>query len=306
MLADLGLGDGGDTPGGSSTASSSITSLPSLPHLRTLLAWYSGPSCPTLLEACAQARMTGSGAVQAARSRDEYTRTKPFRMVVMDAYRSGGLAQAVSGRVEAGWVEVGSVLQAWPHTTRAHEPGSSASLHPPTLTVKSIQVGGAEDAPCAVAGDTVTLILGGVKEDEGPGTGMVLAWKAHPPLVTMKIKARIATLPTLPMPLVQGMQVILHSSVWDVDATVTRILRTLKADGSTDSIKPRMVGAGANGVTAASSSSGVHAIVRIRLFAPVCLETFAEHKRLGRFMLRYSGRTVAAGMVLKVKPCVNS
>lgn len=308
MLADLGLGDGpspaASTAGSSSSASASIGALPSLPHLRSLLSWYKGPACPTVLEACAQARTTGSGAVHAARSREEYTRSKPFRMVVMETYRSGGgVALAVSGRVEAGWVEVGTVLQSWPYVTSAHGAGGPAALHPPTLTVKHIQVGGSVDVPCAVAGDTVTLTLGGAHEEHGPGTGQVLAWKTRPPPVTMKVKARIATLPTLPMPLIQGMQMILHSSVWNVDATVTRILRTLKPDGHTDSIKPRMVGSGAASGAPSSSGGGVHAIVRIRLSAPVCLETFSEHKRLGRFILRYSGRTVAAGMVLKMKPC---
>ena len=45
-----------------------------------------------------------------------------------------------------------------------------------------------------------------------------------------------------------------------------------------------------------ATSSGVRLVLARRL----CLTTFAECKRLGRFVLRYHGATVAAGQVLKI------
>ena len=42
------------------------------------------------------------------------------------------------------------------------------------------------------------------------------------------------------------------------------------------------------------------AIVRIEVLRPVCLELYSEYKELGRFMLRSSGHTIAAGVIIKV------
>jgi elongation factor 1 alpha-like protein len=43
------------------------------------------------------------------------------------------------------------------------------------------------------------------------------------------------------------------------------------------------------------------AIVEIEVDRPVCLELYANFKDLGRFMLRASGTTVAAGLVTEVE-----
>lgn len=34
--------------------------------------------------------------------------------------------------------------------------------------------------------------------------------------------------------------------------------------------------------------------------SPVCIETYAESKELGRFMLRSGGKTIAAGMITDI------
>ena len=41
--------------------------------------------------------------------------------------------------------------------------------------------------------------------------------------------------------------------------------------------------------------------VELELSRPVCVELYKEYKDLGRFMLRYGGRTIAAGIVTEVK-----
>jgi elongation factor 1 alpha-like protein len=43
------------------------------------------------------------------------------------------------------------------------------------------------------------------------------------------------------------------------------------------------------------------AIVEIEIDRPVCLELYSNFKDLGRFMLRASGTTVAAGLVTEVE-----
>ena len=40
--------------------------------------------------------------------------------------------------------------------------------------------------------------------------------------------------------------------------------------------------------------------VEITTESPVCIETYAESKELGRFMLRAGGKTIAAGMVTEI------
>ena len=42
------------------------------------------------------------------------------------------------------------------------------------------------------------------------------------------------------------------------------------------------------------------AIVEIKINKPLCLELFQNYRELGRFMLRYSGTTVAAGLITEV------
>ena len=41
------------------------------------------------------------------------------------------------------------------------------------------------------------------------------------------------------------------------------------------------------------------AVVQVEVTRPVCVEVYGECKELGRFMLRNSGSTVAAGVVTK-------
>ena len=45
---------------------------------------------------------------------------------------------------------------------------------------------------------------------------------------------------------------------------------------------------------------GDSALVKLRPVTPVCLETYADMKQLGRFAIRDSGRTVAVGIVRKI------
>ena len=44
------------------------------------------------------------------------------------------------------------------------------------------------------------------------------------------------------------------------------------------------------------------AVVELELSRPVCVELYQDYKELGRFMLRNAGKTIAAGIVTKVRP----
>lgn len=42
------------------------------------------------------------------------------------------------------------------------------------------------------------------------------------------------------------------------------------------------------------------AIVEIKVNKPICIELFQNYRELGRFMLRYSGTTIAAGQIIEI------
>lgn len=66
---------------------------------------------------------------------------------------------------------------------------------------------------------------------------------------------------------------------------MSRLERVLATDGSTERLKPRALG------------PDTTAVVRIRLSRKIAVEPFADNKFLGRFLLRYSGETIAAGLI---------
>ena len=45
----------------------------------------------------------------------------------------------------------------------------------------------------------------------------------------------------------------------------------------------------------------MNAVVELQTHRPVALELYKDYKELGRFMLRYSGSTIAAGVVTEVQ-----
>ena len=197
----------------------------------------------------------------------------PLRLVVSDVYHHAQHGLCVAGRVEGGFLTQ--------HTRVVIVPGHA------TATIRSIALNGTP-VPCAVIGDNVDVGLGGVDES-ALARGQVVCWPSHLIRTAVKFKAQIATFDNVPFPLVPGQQFSFHSQCLEEPCTITRLLRTVDRGGHTITIKPRTL------------PSACIAIVRIALTRPIPLETFGEHRRLGRFILRYSGRTVAAGMVQKIK-----
>ncbi len=43
-----------------------------------------------------------------------------------------------------------------------------------------------------------------------------------------------------------------------------------------------------------------NAVIELEINRPVCIELYKEYRDLGRFMLRYGGSTIAAGLVTQV------
>lgn len=47
-------------------------------------------------------------------------------------------------------------------------------------------------------------------------------------------------------------------------------------------------------------TKGMSAIVEIKINKPLCMELFQNYRELGRFMLRSTSTTIAAGMITEI------
>jgi elongation factor 1 alpha-like protein len=47
-------------------------------------------------------------------------------------------------------------------------------------------------------------------------------------------------------------------------------------------------------------TKGMSAIVEIKINKPICVELYQNFRELGRFMLRFNGNTIAAGLVTEI------
>ena len=224
---------------------------------------------------------------------------QPLRFIVADAYSAGsGGEPCVCGRIEGGFVAPGMSIQVWPGGARGK--------------VKSVSRWGAS-VPCAGSGDCVDLVLGGLGgEGVGLGPASVLAWAPAPAPPVLKFKALLFALPAGgggggggALPVCRGQQFLLHAHCAAEPCVVSRLLRTVEAAGGG--------GGGGGGGSGAGGSGGgtlvrrprllpggATAVVRIVLARPRCLTTYAECRRLGSFVLRYHGVTVAVGKVVKI------
>lgn len=112
-------------------------------------------------------------------------------------------------------------------------------------------------------------------------------------------------------------QVLLHYQTVSEPATIRKLLSVLhKSSGEVLKKKPKLVsvfsqcGSKADvavyGCCAVSFrplrclSKGMNAVVEIQTQRPISLELYKDYKELGRFMLRYVGSTIAAGVVTEV------
>ncbi|KNC99194.1 translation elongation factor EF-1, subunit alpha [Spizellomyces punctatus DAOM BR117] len=202
---------------------------------------------------------------------------KPFRLSIADYFKGGigaggGGAVSVSGRIEAGGIQVGEVVLVMP----INEYG----------TVRALEVS-EEAVKWAAAGDSVLMSLTGV-EIAHINVGSILCDPSAPVAVTSHFRAQIVTF-DIQIPLTIGVPVVLHHQSLTEQSTITKLSALLnKSTGETIKKNPRAL------------PKNVTAVVEIKTSRPICLETFKDSKELGRFMLRAGPVTVAAGIVLEI------
>ncbi|NWH82587.1 HBS1L protein, partial [Piaya cayana] len=197
---------------------------------------------------------------------------KPFRLCVADVFKDQGSGFCVTGKIEAGYIQVGERLLAMPPNE--------------TCTAKGITL---HDEPVdwAAAGDHVSLTLTGMDIIK-INVGCVFCDPKEPIKVCTRFRARVLIF-NIEVPITKGFPVLLHYQTVSEPATIRRLLSVLhKSTGEVTKKKPKFL------------TKGQNALIELQTQRPVALELYKDFKELGRFMLRYSGSTIAAGVVTEV------
>uniref|UniRef100_A0A8C9Z001 HBS1-like protein n=1 Tax=Sander lucioperca TaxID=283035 RepID=A0A8C9Z001_SANLU len=198
---------------------------------------------------------------------------KPFRLCVSDVFKDQGSGFCVTGKIEAGYIQTGERILAMPPNE--------------TCTVKGITLHD-EALDWAAAGDHVSLTVTGMDIIK-INVGCVFCDPKEPIRVCTRFRARILLF-NIEVPITKGFPVLLHYHTVSEPATIRKLISVLhKSSGEVLKKKPKCL------------SKGMNAIVEIQTQRPVSLELYKDFKELGRFMLRYVGSTIAAGVVTEVK-----
>ncbi|XP_028675959.1 HBS1-like protein isoform X2 [Erpetoichthys calabaricus] len=198
---------------------------------------------------------------------------KPFRLCVSDVFKDQGSGFCITGKIEAGYVQTGDRILAMPPNE--------------TCTVKGISL---HDEPIdwAAAGDHVSLTVTGMDIIK-INVGCVFCDPKEPIKVCTRFQARILLF-NIEVPITKGFPVLLHFQTVTEPATIRKLVSILhKSTGEVLKKKPKCL------------TKGQNALVEIQTQRPVALELYKDFKELGRFMLRYVGSTIAAGVVTEIK-----
>lgn len=198
---------------------------------------------------------------------------KPFRLCVSDVFKDQGSGFCVTGKIEAGYIQTGDRLLAMPPNE--------------TCTAKGITL---HDEPVdwAAAGDHVNLTLVGMDIIK-INIGCIFCGPKEPIKACTRFRARILIF-NIEIPVTKGFPVLLHYQTVSEPAVIKRLISVLsKSTGEVTKKKPKLL------------TKGQNAIIELQTQRPVALELYKDFKELGRFMLRYGGSTIAAGVVTEIK-----
>ena len=138
----------------------------------------------------------------------------------------------------------------------------------------------------AYAGDNVELALSKIDQSM-LSVGQILCEPSNPIKTTKRFEARIVTF-EMDVPITKGSQVVLHTHNVNFPAVISKLKYTLNRQQEITKKRPRVL------------TNNTTAIVEVKLAdksQAFCLEKYSDFPNLGRFMLRSSGKTIAAGIV---------
>lgn len=201
---------------------------------------------------------------------------KPLRITVSDVFKGMGSGYTVTGKVVSGSVQLGDRVTVMPAAEYA--------------VIKGISVND-EATNFAFAGDSVSVVITGIDVTH-VSVGSVLCDSTNPVACAVRIQARVVLF-NIEVPITRGFTVILHYQTMSEPAIIKKLVSQLnKSTGEVIKNKPKCL------------TKNSSAVIELEFERPVCVELYKDNKELGRFMLRSSGHTIAAGLiegVLKTK-----
>jgi len=203
---------------------------------------------------------------------------KALRLPVQDVFTITGHGTVPVGRVETGKMKPGDSVIVMPSGVKGEV--KKIEMHHQELTE-------------AISGDNVGFNLKGVDKKDIK-RGDVIGPSTAPPTVAEEFTAQIVVL-NHPTAISVGYTPVFHIHTAQFAGQISELVE--KKDpktGQTAQAKPDFI------------KTGDVAIVKIKPLKPIVIEKFSEYPPLGRFALRDMGQTVAAGVVLDVKPKVMS
>ena len=128
------------------------------------------------------------------------------------------------------------------------------------------------------------MSVSGIDASVGCVGSVLCAADAPIPMLT-RLRASIVVFEPV-VPLTKGYNVVFHTQQLVRPATLRKLIEvTDKKTGDVLKTKPRCL------------TMNQSATVEIAFEQAICIDLFSSSKTMGRFMLRYGGNTIAAGMV---------
>jgi elongation factor 1-alpha len=198
---------------------------------------------------------------------------KALRLPIQDVFTITGHGTVPVGRVESGKMKPGDAVVVMPAGVKGEV--KKIEMHHQELT----------EANC---GDNVGFNLKGVDKKDIK-RGDVIGPSSNPPKVAEEFTAQIVVL-NHPTAISIGYTPVFHIHTAQFAGKVIELVEKKDPKSGQSMGKPDFI------------KTGDVAIVKIQPLKPVVIEKFADFPPLGRFALRDMGQTVAAGIVLDVKP----
>ncbi|MEM3832969.1 MAG: translation elongation factor EF-1 subunit alpha [Thermoprotei archaeon] len=199
---------------------------------------------------------------------------KPLRLPVEAVYSISGVGLVPVGRVETGIMKPGDMVVFMPAGKKAEI--KSIEMHHKRLDQ-------------AVPGDNIGFNVKGVEKNDVK-RGDVIGPESSPPTVAQEFTARIFVL-YHPTSIAVGYTPVMHVHTATVATQFVELSKKLDPrTGQTIENNPKFL------------KQGDAAIVRLKPLRPTPIEIYQNFPPLGRFAIRDMGRTIAAGVILDIKP----
>jgi elongation factor 1-alpha len=197
---------------------------------------------------------------------------KPLRIPIQAVYSIKGVGTVPVGRVETGVLKPGDIVIIQPGGIKAE--------------VKSIEMHH-QSIPQAIPGDNIGFNIKGVEKTQLK-RGMVVGHPDNPPTVAKEFIAQIIVI-YHPTAIAVGYTPVMHIHTAQVATKFVELISKIDArTGQVVEKSPKFL------------KTGDAALVKLRPVSPIAAEPYAVFPELGRFAIRDSGMTIAAGVIKEI------